>query len=280
VTSAANGRRTRGSRTRIGDVVRVVAFMLASSLLGLPCVATAATAMVDTIARVKPSIVAIGTYQKTRSPAFVFRGTGFAVGDGTVIATNAHVLPDQLATQERETLVVLIVGRGEPQPREAVTLAVDGAHDLALLRISGSALPALAVGLDTVREGDTLAFTGFPIGNVLGFFAPVTHRAMVSAVTPVALPSGTAKQLDARVVRRVRSGVFPVLQLDATAYPGNSGSPLYDIETGRVVGIINMVFVKGTRESALSQPSGITFAVPVRHLEELLATAQSPAANR
>jgi S1-C subfamily serine protease len=78
----------------------------------------------------------------------------------------------------------------------------------------------------------------------------------------------------------VRSGVFPVLQLDATAYPGNSGSPLYEIETGRVVGIINMVFVKGTRESTLSQPSGITFAVPVRHLEELLAAAQPPAANR
>ncbi len=27
--------------------------------------------------------------------------------------------------------------------------------------------------------------------------------------------------------------------LDATAYPGNSGSPLYDPETGEVVGIIH-----------------------------------------
>jgi serine protease Do len=248
-------------------VLRAIVFLLAS-LSALPAVAAAA--MPDTIARIKPSIVAIGTYQKTRSPAFAFRGTGFAVGDGTVIATNAHVLPDQLATQQRETLVVLVVGRGEPQPREAVTLVIDGAHDLALLRISGSALPALALGADTVREGDMLAFTGFPIGNVLGF-APVTHRAMVSAVTPVALPTGTASQLDSRIVRRVKSGVFPVLQLDATAYPGNSGSPVYEIETGRVVGIINMVFVKGTRESVLSQPSGITFAVPVQHLADLLA---------
>jgi serine protease Do len=276
--SAASARRASRSRTRIDHVARIMAFVVGSLLLPLPT--RAAAAMSDTIARVKPSVVAIGTYQKTRSPAFVFRGTGFAVGDGTVIATNAHVLTDQLATQQRETLAVLIVGTGEPQPREAVILVVDGAHDLALLRISGSALPALAVGTDMVREGDTLAFTGFPIGNVLGVFAPVTHRAMVSAVTPVALPSGTARQLDARLVRSLRGGVFPILQLDATAYPGNSGSPLYEIESGRVVGIINMVFVKGTRESTLSQPSGITFAVPVRHLDDLLTAAQRPATKR
>ena len=57
---------------------------------------------------------------------------------------------------------------------------------------------------------------------------------------------------------------------DGTAYPGNSGSPVYDPETGDVIGIINMVLVKGTKESALSQPSGITYAVPSRHLQSLL----------
>ena len=54
------------------------------------------------------------------------------------------------------------------------------------------------------------------------------------------------------------------------AYPGNSGSPVYDVESGEVIGIINMVFVKATRESALSQPSGITYAIPVNHLQSLL----------
>ena len=65
-----------------------------------------------------------------------------------------------------------------------------------------------------------------------------------------------------------------MLQLDATAYPGNSGSPVYDPETGDVIGIINMVLVKGTKESALSQPSGITYAVPSRHLQGLLDKAR------
>jgi S1-C subfamily serine protease len=93
---------------------------------------------------------------------------------------------------------------------------------------------------------------------------------MISAVTPIAIPQARAGDLDANTLRRLASGAFPVFQLDATAYPGNSGSPLYDPDTGEVLGVVNMVFVKGTKESALTQPSGITYAVPSSHLEQLL----------
>ena len=61
-----------------------------------------------------------------------------------------------------------------------------------------------------------------------------------------------------------------VYQLDATAYPGNSGSPLYDANTAEVIGIINKVYVKSTREAVLSDPSGITYAIPVKFLLPLL----------
>jgi S1-C subfamily serine protease len=54
------------------------------------------TALPDTIAKVKSSVVAIGTFQKTRRPPSVFRGTGFVIGDGLYVATNAHVLPEKL----------------------------------------------------------------------------------------------------------------------------------------------------------------------------------------
>ena len=115
-----------------------------------------------------------------------------------------------------------------------------------------------------------LLFTGFPIGSVIGLF-PATHRAMVAAIAPVALPSASGRQLDPKVVRRLRESAFPIFQLDATAFPGNSGSPLYDPANGEVVGVVNMVFVKGTKEAVLSQPSGISYAVPSRYLLELLA---------
>lgn len=226
----------------------------------------------EAIERVKPSIVAIGTFQKTRSPAFRFSGTGFVVGDGTLVATNAHVIPPRIDGERFETLVIQIPGLGG-QPvhmREARLVTEDKDHDVALLRISGTALPALALrDSSSVREGQTFTFTGFPIGNALGLFH-VSHRAMISSLTPIALPSGSANQLNQQAITRLKKGTFTIFQLDATAYPGNSGSPLYDPDSGEVVGILNMVFVKGSKESALTQPSGISFAIPIEYLKQLL----------
>jgi S1-C subfamily serine protease len=224
-----------------------------------------------TIERVKASVVAVGTFQRTRSPAFRFLGTGFAVGDGATIVTNAHVLPVSLDADRLETIAILIAGQGrEAQLRPAARGAADPARDLALLRIEGAPLPALTVrDSDGVREGEAVLFTGFPIGNVLGPH-PATHRGMVAAITPIVIPPAHSSQLDTKAIRQLASGAFPVFQLDATAYPGNSGSPLYTPDTGEVIGVINMVFVKGSKESALTQPSGITYAIPSRHLVELL----------
>jgi S1-C subfamily serine protease len=263
-----------GDRTAKGADVRRSPVVLATLWILLLSPALLADNTIGTIERVKGSIVAVGTFERTRVPAFQFRATGFAVGDGSLIATNAHVLPAVLDSERRETLVVLVPAPGrEPQVREAQQVAVDVGTDLAVLKITGQPLPALKLGsLDSVREGQSVLFTGFPIGGVLGIFA-ATHRGMVAAITPIAIPPPVAANLDPRVIRRLTTGSFPVLQLDATAYPGNSGSPVYDPESGEVLGIVNMVFVKGTKETALTQPSGITYAIPAKHLQALVTRA-------
>jgi S1-C subfamily serine protease len=252
----------------------LAALPLASALAGVSPAAVAG--ITDTIERVKPAVVAIGTFQRTRSPAFKVSGTGFAVADGSLVATNAHVIPPVLDGEQQETMAVqspALAGR-PAQMREAKVLAVDKNHDVALLRISGAALPPLALQEPGgVREGQTYAFTGFPIGSVLGL-SPVTHRAMISAITPIALPTGNSAQLNQQAIARLKSGAFSIFQLDGTAYPGNSGSPLYDPESGEVVGILNMVFVKGSKESGLTQPSGISFAIPIEYLQQLLRGAR------
>jgi S1-C subfamily serine protease len=250
--------------------IRCFRVLLAAACLFLSR-APSADNTVSTIERVKGSVVAVGTFERTRVPAFQFRATGFAVGDGSLIATNAHALPATLDSERRETLAVVILAAGrEPQVREARESVVDTGTDLAVLKINGQPLPALKlVGLESVKEGQSVLFTGFPIGGVLGMFA-ATHRGMVAAITPIAIPPPLAANLDPRIVRRLTTGSFPVLQLDATAYPGNSGSPVYDPESGEVLGIINMVFVKATKEAALTQPSGITYAIPAKHLQALL----------
>jgi S1-C subfamily serine protease len=228
-----------------------------------------------TIARIKASIVAVGSFERLRNPQFSFAGTGFVVGDGLVVATNDHVLAKTLNGERGETIAVAVAAPGNmAEIRPARTMATNAGSDLALLRIGGTPLPALKLGdAQAVREGEWYLFTGFPIGSVLGLF-PVTHRAMIAAITPIAIPAARADQLDARSARRLSEPSFPVFQLDAIAYPGNSGSPVYHPESGTVIGIVNSVFVKGTRESVLAQPSGITYAIPARNLIELLRDAR------
>lgn len=247
--------------------------------VALAAAAPALGGRIEIIESVRGSIVAVGTYERARTPAFQFLGTGFAVDDGTLIVTNAHVLPRLLDPAQREAVAIMVPlpDKDDPnhaQVREAKQVAIDSNADLALLRISAPALPPLQIGdSGAVREGQEVLFTGYPIGAILGPH-PATHRGIIAAITPIAIPQRRAGDLNEQSIHRLGSGPFSVFQLDATAYPGNSGSPLYVAETGEVIGIVNMVFVKGTKEAALTQPSGISYAVPASHLRELLRRAR------
>lgn len=229
--------------------------------------------LAGTVARVKPSIVGVGTFQSTRRPPAALMGTGFVIGDGRHALTNFHVVAQDLATKPPETLNIFVGRGGEAELREARIVAADAAHDVAILAFDGPALPALDLGDDAaVAEGDEIAFTGFPIGAVLGLY-PATHRGIVAAWTPIAIPAIDPGQLDVAMIKRLREDDFYVFQLDATAFPGNSGSPLYVAATGHVVGIVSSVFVKDSKENVLSDPSGITYAIPIRYARALLREA-------
>ena len=196
-------------------------------------------------------------------------GTGFAVGDGTLVATNAHVVPDSLDAEGFERLIVFVGHGSNPSARTARVVATDPIHDLALLRVEGPAIPPLAlVEAHPVREGEAIAFTGFPIGAVLGLH-PVTHQGIISALTPTAIPAPSSGHLSGRQIRALKDP-YIVYQLDATAYPGNSGSPVYLAESGAVVAVLNKVFVKQTKENVIKDPSAISYAIPIKYLSTLL----------
>ncbi len=238
-------------------------------ILPLLPAATGAAELPALVTRVKPAVVAIGTLQQTRRPPARYLGTGFAIGDGLQVVTNYHVIPKRLDQAHKERLTVFSGQGREVRARSARILARDPVHDLALLGIGGEPLPALKLADgEQVREGESIAFTGFPLGMVLGLY-PVTHTGIVSAITPIAIPARNSRELTARQIRALRDP-WKVLQLDATAYPGNSGSPVYRITDGAVVGIVNSVLVKGTKENVLKDPSAITYAIPVKYLKALL----------
>jgi S1-C subfamily serine protease len=253
------------------DIRRCVIFAWAVAVCCVDlCSQVQGAEITRTIETVKQSVVGVGTFKKTRSPAVSFVGTGFAVEDGLSVITNMHVIPELIDANNMETLGI-VTGSGDAvEFRPAKIIATDSEHDLAVLAITGQPLAALKLGdSSSVMEGQSFAFTGFPLGMVLGMNR-VTHRAMLSAITPVVMPALNSHKLDAKMITQLKKSSFSIFQLDGTAYPGNSGSPLYDPESGTVYGVINMVLVKGLKETAITQPSGISYAIPVNFVRELL----------
>jgi len=233
---------------------------------------TAQAGLPESIQTIKKSVVSVATVMLTRSPRVIFYGTGFVVADGHYVITNDHVVPDKIKHEKQEALVIFVGEGSRPEPREAEVVMRDKIHDLALLRIKGSSLPAVVLGnSEAVREGEDYALTGFPMGMILGQY-PVTHVGIVSGKPPIVTPAPSSRQLTAEQIKRNRNP-FRVFQLDAIAYPGNSGSPLYNLDNGQVIGVVNSVFVKKSKESAISAPSGITYAIPSKYIKKLLKKA-------
>lgn len=230
----------------------------------------------NVVKKVKPSVVGVGLYDAMSAVSHQLRGSGFVFGDGTLIATNFHVVSEPLDPQIVQYHMVFSGTGRQPKIHKAEIIAKDPVHDLAILKIRDT-LPALQLGPDEyVDDGQDILMTGFPIGSILGLY-PATHKGMIAALTPDVIPSANARNLTMKMRNRLESP-FMIYQLDMTAYPGNSGSAIYDAETGRVVGIINKVFIKETKEAVLEKPSGISYAIPVKYLR-LLSKKKGIAVN-
>lgn len=239
------------------------------SLLMMLFMHSAGASFVDIVSQIKPSVVGVGVHTPTSQPQNILRGTGFVIGNGHYIVTNAHVLPAILDDKLLQKIAVFIGSGKNANVRGAEVIASSSLYDLAVLKISGKALPAMTLAKKQFyADGSAIAFTGFPIGAVLGLY-PVTHRGIIASVTPSVVPAVSADTINLTMLKRMKNP-YLVYQLDATAYPGNSGSAMYDITTGDVVGIINKVFVQSTKEAVISNPSGITYAIPVKYLHEVL----------
>lgn len=241
--------------------------LMALTLFGAMLTTSASADLVEAVRKVQPSVVGITTFRVMRPLASHLAGTGFVVGDGRHIVTNAHVIRIDPG-KGQQALFALVRNGSEVDRRTLTVVAEDPAHDLALLRMSGDPLPAVSLREDPelLPEGSSIAITGFPIGTVLGLY-PATQTGIVSARPPNISPQPDSRFLDAAFVTAPR---YEVYQLDMVAYPGHSGSPLYAANTGEVVGILNATFIKSTREKVITDPSGIAYAIPAGFIRQIL----------
>lgn len=252
------------ARHRLARTAAVLTLAWLLLCIGAP---SRAEPLPELIARSKPSIVGVGTLIPGLKPDGRFTGTGFVVGDGNLVATNMHVA-EAVKAAGHQSAVMLPRGRSI-EFRPARVVAESPRHDLALLRFGGSALPALPLGeAAAVREGDSVAVVGYPIGTVLGLHAS-THAAIIASISPLAIPAGNASELSAARIAALRDP-FDVYQLDMIVYPGHSGSPVLLQRTGQVIGVVSGAVVKDVKEDPLAQPSAIAYAIPVNHLRALL----------
>lgn len=221
----------------------------------------------DVVAKVKPSVVGVGLYDALGAQTHQLQGTGFVFGDGTLVATNYHVVSQDFDPKKVQYHIVFSGTGRNPKIHRVEIIASDKEHDLAILKLPVALTPLNLADYNYVDDATEVLLTGFPIGAILGLY-PATHRGIIAATTPDVIPTSHSSQLSINMLERLEKK-FMIYQLDLTAYPGNSGSPLYDAQSGDVVGILNKVFVKESKETVLEKPSGISYAIPVRYLIEL-----------
>ncbi|HEX8653405.1 MAG TPA: tetratricopeptide repeat-containing serine protease family protein [Pyrinomonadaceae bacterium] len=167
----------------------------------------------DLIRRVKPSVVAVVTYNAKNEA--LTSGSGFFIRPGQVV-TNLHVIDGAHHAEVRT-----FDGKGKIYPVQGM-LDIDEEGDLAILSLNVPQDRARSLDLSSTipEEGESI----FVIGNPLRLEGSISDG-IVSAVREV--PS-----------------LGKIIQITAPISHGNSGSPLFNMQ-GQVVGVVTMKIVNG-----------------------------------
>lgn len=189
----------------------------------------------DKIKSVKNSIVSVCLVQGNQVNVI---GSGFCIIDKKHIATAAHLF--QNLTPEQLNSLSCLVGTKEQNGLVEYSLIKvkllnrNVANDSAFLEITeekDNLLSPLNIDYSgDVEEGQEVYFIGFPYAVNLvreGFgITLITNKGIISSVKRTALPPNA---LDWFIV-------------DAVSNPGNSGCPLVDLDTNKVIGIMSISF--------------------------------------
>lgn len=239
-------------------------------LLFLSCFSKAVNSesLVQMTERVVKSTVAVALHSPLKHTTPSLKGTGFVVHDGRYIITNYHVIDADLDPTIVEYYVSLLPNGNEFKVQKLRLLEIDVEHDLALLEVSEKMQALDLAEANLVPAGSDIAIFGYPLGGALGLY-PAVHKGVVATITPDFMPVLNSSSLTSKSIKRLKTPE-QIYQLDITAYPGNSGSPVVDLSSGKVIAVINKVYVRDSKESALTNPSGISYGIPIKHVHNLL----------
>jgi S1-C subfamily serine protease len=196
-------------------------------------------------------------------------GSGFVISPHGYVLTNEHVIGNSEFVVEdgpRKAKFALKVSKIEvcfPAGAASASSALarcfdasvhssDAALDLAVLFVSASDLPYVALGdSDVVTSGQRVEALGYPFGRKL-------EVARVAA--PDLVPEISTSPATISALRAGDGGERRALQINGTINPGNSGGPLVDRD-GYAVGVIR---------ARVSGDAGIGFAIPINRAKDFL----------
>jgi len=164
------------------------------------------------------------------------------MGSGFVIDTQGHILTNYHVIEGARQVEVTTSDKSK---YKAQVIGVDPPHDLAVIQIPNSKIPAAEIGdSKSLVVGQKV----FAIGNPFGLSGTMT-RGIISSI---------------RSVRGEHGFIDEAIQTDAAINPGNSGGPLLNSH-GQVIGINSMILTGGAEQSA-----GIGFAIPINTAKAVL----------
>ncbi len=192
----------------------------------------------EKIKRVRQSIIAIGF---SLAPGQVtISGSGFCISDDGKVLTAAHIY-NQTPSQFQSKLMGMFMTKQEPNGLEHYTwlpirlIKKEDKDDMAEFQVEDyqkTLLKPLEFGdSDEVDVGEEAYFIGFPYAANL-----INERFGITLIVNRTIISNVKH--DGTNPAHPRNWFI----IDAISNPGNSGSPLIDMETNKVIGMMSIAF--------------------------------------
>jgi S1-C subfamily serine protease len=195
------------------------------------------------------------------------RGTGFIIKEDGTFVTNAHVYT-QVPKEDLPHLGVSVPGKTDDRGvtfynRYPVKLLkLDEENDLALMQVTDGMKFSAVSKIDfnhTLVEGEEIVFTGYPLATeMLGMGFGITM---------------TANKCIVSSVKRRGDGSLHFFFVDTHTNNGSSGSPVFSLETGDVIGVVSGKIsskVPGPNNQVFDIPANIGICRPAKYIENLL----------
>lgn len=231
----------------------------------------------EQIKEIRKSIIAIGF--KPNSTQVTILGSGFAVSDDGKILSAAHLYKQykQLNEEQKKNLFgMAMIQQGKDSLEEYKWLPLelidaDDQNDIALFQIKDhneTLLKPLELGnSENIEVGDESYFIGFPYAAQL-----INDSFGVTLIVNKTIISNIKQ--DGIDPNHPRNWFI----VDAISNPGNSGSPLLDLKTNKVIGIMTISFRTKSQVQPnldIREPMHIAGAKPINLAKQLLNNSKT-----